>query len=208
MTPILFSDRGCPFAHRVLALAEHLGAPLDRREAIVGEKPRGLSRYSTSGRIPLLVDGELVVSESRVILEHLAERHGFAEALPRSLVDRTRHRHAMAVTDAVLAPRLFLAAEAPMDPRRLDDALSWIEDATARTEPAPSLLAFHLAPIGLRFRWWLPSGAVTRAILARPALARWLDDAAELDAVARTSPDLATHCADVARARSAGLVPA
>ncbi|TNF28732.1 MAG: glutathione S-transferase family protein, partial [Deltaproteobacteria bacterium] len=178
--PVLFSDRGCPFAHRVLALFEHLGCPVERRESLVGDRPEGLERYSASGRIPLLVHGELVLTESRVILEYLTERYGFADALPRDLGDRALHRHAMVVADEHLVPRLTGKASGD-DERRLADALDALEAATATAPPRPSLLALHLGPLWLAFGSWQPYGAVTRAIEARPQLREWLDGAARLE---------------------------
>ena len=92
---ILFSDRSCPYAHRVLALALHLGIALERREAPVGDTPDGLQGYSAAHSLPLFVEGPLVLSESRVMLEHLAEAVGFVDAWPDDLAARTRHRQAM-----------------------------------------------------------------------------------------------------------------
>lgn len=203
--PRLFSDRGCPFAHRALALIEHLGCPVERRESRVGDKPEGLERYSRSGQIPLLVHGDLVLTESRVMLEHLAEHHGFGDAYPADLGARTAHRHAMAVVDAVLVPLLRLTPVTVNGPR-LEDALTALEVATATTAPRPCLLALHVAPMWLRFRLWQPAGAVTRAAEARPALCAWLDAAVQLPCVARTAPDPRTHLEDLERARQAGLL--
>lgn len=205
--PILFADRGCPFAHRVLALLDHLGHAPDLRESAVGEKPPGLARYSSSKRIPLLVHGELVLNESRVMLEHLAKHFDFADGLPSELSTCTLHRHAMAVVDDFLAP-LLVRRLADSDRPRLDDVLTALESATATQRPEPSLLAFHVAPIWLRFRWWHPRGAVTRAIEAREPLCTWLDAATRLPSVARTSPDRAVQREDLERARRAGLLPA
>lgn len=206
--PILFSDRGCPFAHRVLSFAAHLGCALDHREARIGEHPPGLGRYSRSGRIPLLVDGELVLTESRVILEYLAERHACANAYPGDLAARTLHRHAIAVADEHLVPRLLeRTPSVPGDPR-VEDVLDAIEVATATTPPKPCLLAFHLGPLWLAFGTWQPHGAVTRAIEARPALRAWLDAAAALPDVARTAPDPERLAQDLMCARAAGLLPA
>jgi len=81
---ILFSDRGCAFAHRVRALLDHLQCPVDLRESMVGEKPEALYQYSSSGRSPLLVHGDLVLMESRVMLEHLAEYYAFEDSYPTS----------------------------------------------------------------------------------------------------------------------------
>jgi glutathione S-transferase len=200
--PILFHDRGCPFAHRVIALAEHLGIDLERRQSLLGDKPAGVEQYSSSSAIPLLVDGDLVITESRVMLEHLAERYGFTDAYPDELMRRTRHRHAMAVTDEHLVPALMYGRAS----RRLDDALRALEQVIDRP-PHPCLMTLHVAPIWLRFRLWRPTDEVTRAIEARPTLARWLDDAAALPCVARTAPDPETHARDLVRAREAGLLP-
>lgn len=202
---ILFCDRGCPFAHRVLALFEHLGHPFDRREVAVGSKPEGLEHYSASERLPLLVQGELVITESRVMLEHFAEHYGFTNAYPRDLATRTLHRHAMAVVDDYLVPLLMKRITG--DDRRLGDALAAIEAATATTRPLPCLLAIHLAPVWNAFRAWYPDEATTRAIQARPSLRRWLDKALALDCIARTAPDPAVIERDLNRARAAGLLP-
>lgn len=205
-TPILFSDRSCPFAHRVLALLEHLGAPVERRESPVGEKPDGLERYSWAKRIPLLVHGDLVLTESRVILEHLAEYHGFADAYPADLAARSLHRHAMAVVDRAIVPVIFGRKQADADDPLLADTLRALAVATATVAPRPCLLALHVAPMWQRARCWQPAGVVVRAVEAHSALCRWLDAVAELDCVMRTAPDRAAHLEDLARARQAGLL--
>lgn len=173
---------------------------------MVGEKPEGVHDYSASGRIPLLVHGDLVLTESRVMLEYLAAHHPFADAYPHDLGARTLHRHAMAVVDDFLARRLLRPTGDEEGPR-LEDVLRALEAATS-APPLPSLLSLHVAPIWLRFRLWWPKGGITRAIEARPALSAWLDAAVELDCLARTAPDPATHMEDVARARRAGLISA
>ncbi len=203
--PVLYCDRGCPFAHRALALFTHLDVPFERHEVRVGEKPAGIERYSASGRIPLLVHGTLVLTESRVMLEYLAERYELADAYPGDLRERTLHRHAMAVADDYLAPRL-LGRAAGRD-ERLPDVLDAVEAATATTPPIPCLLALQLAPLWNAFCAWYPNGDVTRAIEARPPLRSWLDAANALDCVARAAADPATLAEDLNRARAAGLLP-
>lgn len=202
---ILFSDRGCAFAHRVLALLDYLECPADLRESLVGEKPAGLYQYSLSGRLPLLVHGNLVLMESRVMLEHLAEYYELEESYPVELGARSRHRHAMAVIDGVLVPLLF--GRTDVDTRRLDDALRVLEAAFATVPPRACLLVFHVAPIWLRFRLWHPVHTVTHAIQARASLCGWLDAAVQLVSLRRTAPDPATHEEDLIRARQAALLP-
>jgi len=204
--PILFSDRGCPFAHRVLALLDHLGAPVERRETAVGAKPAGLEQYSAAKRIPLLVHGDLVLTESRVIAEHLAEYHSFADAYPDDVATRSRHRHAMALLDLTIVPVLFGRKQIAIGDLQLDDALRALAAATESTTPRPCLLSLHAAPMWLRLRWWQPTGTVARAVQARPTLQAWLDATIELACVNRTAPDREAHTDDLVRARQAGLV--
>ncbi len=205
VTPILFSDRGCPFAHRILALLDHLEVPVERRESTVGAKPAGLEQYSVALRIPLLVHGDLVLTESRVIAEYLAEHHGFADAYPDDVVARSLHRHAMALFDRTIVPILFDRARA--DDSQLDDVLRALAAATAtETTPRPCLLSLHVAPMWLRLRWWQSTGAVVNATRNHPALRTWLDATTELACVTRTAPDREAHLEDVARARRAGLI--
>jgi glutathione S-transferase len=200
---ILFSDHGCPFTHRVLALLDHLGHQPERRESMVGEKPDGVHQYSSSGCVPLLVHGDLVLTESRVMLEHLAEHYELAGAYPADLGARSRHRQAIAVVDDFLAPLLFARADTEVDGPRLDDVLGFVEHATATVAPHACLLAFHVAPIWLRFRWWHPAGSVTRAVEARGKLCGWLDAVVELDSLKRTASDPATPAQALSRARKA-----
>jgi len=185
--PLLLADRGCPYAQRVLALLDHLGVAHDAREAPVGQVPDGLLSWSPSGRIPLLVHGAVVIGESRVMLEHLAEAYGFESGYPRALVARTLQRHAMALMDSVVAPRLA-AGDAGLDVPRIAECLDIFESVAVATPLEPCLFTFHFAPVWLRFQWWRPSGAVTRAIRSRPRLAAWLDGAAGLASVVRTAP--------------------
>jgi len=185
--PLLLSDRGCPYAHRVLSLLDHLGVTHEARQAPIGQLPDGLRSWSPSGRVPLLVHGEIVIGESRVMLDYLAEAYAFASAYPRELAARTLQQHAMALMDIVVAPRLSLG-DKDLDEPRVAECLDIFESVAVATPFEPCLLAFHFAPVWLRFQWWRPNGAVTRAIRSRPRLAAWLDRAATLASVARTGP--------------------
>jgi glutathione S-transferase len=182
--PVLFADRGCPFAHRVRALLAHLEVAYDLHEAPIGERPEGLERWSSSGRIPFLVHGPLAIGESLVMLEYLAEAYGFTGAWPEGLVPRTLQRHAMALMDSFVAPRV-LREDGPVTAARLSECLDVIEAVTQATAPVPSLLAFHLAPIWICALSFRPDGTVIQAIRERPALAGWLDEAAGIAALRR-----------------------
>ena len=50
-------------------------------------------RYSPSGRVPVLVDGELTVFDSMAIMEYASERYGSGGLLPTDQASATRiHR--------------------------------------------------------------------------------------------------------------------
>lgn len=187
-------------------MLDYLDVAFNRREAALGTKPAGIERYSPSGRIPLLVHEGLTISESRVILDYLAGRYGFADAYPDDLVPRTRHRYAIAVADDVLAPLLFPGAVADNE-LRTTEVLDAMEAATATVRPGASMLAMHLGPLWFAFRAWHPGGPTTRAIRARPALHEWLEAAAALPFVTRSATDPAIVARDLRRARDAGLIP-
>lgn len=205
--PILFGDRGCPFAHRVRALLEHLGLALDLREAAIGEMPEGIDDYTQRKRIPLLVHDELVLGESRVMLEYLAEWSGFDEAYPADPRQRAAHRYAMALVDDTLVPLLMGRVSMPNDSTSLDETLEVLQRATALVPPHANLLALHIAPLWRAFQLWHPGCVVIRAIEARPELLRWLDTATNLPCVSNTATSVETLQEDMEHARGAGLLP-
>ncbi len=59
---------------RVLWLLEELGLPYEHQP----ERPRSepVTRLNPSGKVPLLIDGETVISDSTAILHYLADREG------------------------------------------------------------------------------------------------------------------------------------
>jgi glutathione S-transferase len=181
---MVFADRDCPYAHRIIAMLEHLGVAHDRHEVPIGQKPEGLHRWSPSGRIPVLVVGDVALGESRVVLEYLAEAHGYAGAFSGDLVQRTLEKHAMALVDGHVAPLLFRGG--PIAEARLAECLDLIADATRRA-PREGVLAFHAAPVWQRFAWWRPESHVTLAVRARPHLHAWLEASVSLPAVVRTA---------------------
>jgi glutathione S-transferase len=193
--PHVFADEACPFAHRVLALLDHLGLAYDLTESPVGMKPPGLEQWSPSGRIPFFVHGPLAIGESRVILEYLAEEYGLESGRPRGPVERAQQGHAMALFDGSVVPRI----RGDDDAGRRDhlvECLDVLTSVTRASPPEPSVLAFHVAPMWLRLQWWRPEGRATREIRERPELAAWLDAVANLASIARTSPSREQRTAD------------
>jgi len=90
---------GIPFEERVISLYE----PGSREEIL---------RYSSAGKVPVLLDGENAIWETIAILEYLAERFPKAELWPREAYARA---HARAVAAEMHAGFQALRKACPMN---------------------------------------------------------------------------------------------
>lgn len=195
----------CPFAHRTLALLEHLDVDHESVEIDLDDRPRGFLDRSPTGRVPMLEEGELLLYESRVINEYLAEREGWESAYPADVGLRARHRLAMKQWDAVVIDAWYPSlgsgeiGEDAREPirRELAELAATVADPATRTE---SLLGFHCATHWVRMRildgasplpGWVESGW--------PPLATWLDRSADVPAIGATLPDPGSIRAGYAR---------
>lgn len=204
MKPVhVYSDFGCPFAHRVLAILTELGLEFEHHESEIGVHPKGLELHSPSGRLPILVHGDLVLGESVVILEYLADRFGFDAPFHRDSASRARQREVLAMVDVHLTPLVFTSGEPP-DMARFEEFLDVLTRAIL-PGPAP-LLTFVLGPVWLRLRWKGDSADFMRSIRARPLLEDWLDAMADQKSVTDTAPARAAVRREVLSARAAGRI--
>lgn len=188
----LVADEGCPFAHRILALGVHLGLDLATVEVPIGSKHPVAAAHSPTGRVPLLVHGALVLGESVVIGDYLAEVFGWP-GFPDPPGERARHREAMALFDSFVVPGVFQPL--PVHPRA-EETLELLDVLVAGLPEEPSRLAFHLAPFYLRLVLWYPEGPLRAAVARLTRLDAWLGAVCRLDAVAQPAPsatEAATH---------------
>lgn len=74
-------------AMRVIWMLEELGAPYEH----IASPPRSdeARRYNPSGKVPALVDGEDILTDSMAIVTYLADKHGKLTA-PAGTVERAR----------------------------------------------------------------------------------------------------------------------
>jgi glutathione S-transferase len=192
-------------SRRVLLVAAHLNLPL---ELVVVDLPKGEQRgaphlkRNPNGRVPVLEDGDLVLWESRAIMQYLADKTPGQTLLPadpreRAEVNRWLFWCAahMAPACAVLVRERFVKTFSgqPADP--VEEARG--EELFAQTA---AVLDAHLAD-----KIWVAHNRVTLAdyslaagfALAGPArlpvvdyphLRAWLGRVQELDAWQRTAP--------------------
>lgn len=178
------------------AAFEEIVVPLDRPDT----KDR-LRAVSPTGRVPVLRDGELVVWDSLAICEHVAERFPEARLWPRDTGARALARSVSAEMHSGFADLrrelpMNIVARTPRDPspdalRDIARVLAIWSDLRARSAAAGPFLFGDFtiadamfAPVVTRFVTYgvaVPADAraYMDAVLALPAMQRWIADAAE-----------------------------
>jgi glutathione S-transferase len=168
-----------------------LGIPFEE-EVIFLDKPDAqekIRRHNPAGRVPCLIDGELVVWDSLAILEYLAERHPAlwpAERAPRARarsVAAEMHsgfpalRNAMSMNVRKRFPGKGRSAEVDLEIRRIEEI--WGEARKPFLFGDFCAADAMYAPVVLRFRTYEPplapaTRAYMDAMLALPAMREWI----------------------------------
>ncbi|HEX5378169.1 MAG TPA: glutathione S-transferase family protein [Phenylobacterium sp.] len=204
MTPTLYSHPFASFCQKVLIALYENGTPFEHHLVDLGDPPARESflKLSPFGKMPALVDGGRVVTESSIIIEYLDRRHpGPAPMLPddpdRALEVRAKDRfYDLYVADPmqkIVADRL--RPEGADDPVGVEAARATLRTAydlieaemagrpwaagsafsMADCAAAPALFyADWVEPIGVRR---LNTGAYLARLTARPSFARVIEDA-------------------------------
>lgn len=179
----------------------HFGIPFEEDQVLLGEdeKTKELFRKKTpAGKVPVLIDGDVVVHESIAIIEYLAERFPHKKIWP---TDRKQRAAARAISAEMHAGFPALRANAPMNlrasyPNRLDlDLLAadlkrveWLWGEQLQKSGGPYLFEEFTAadamyaPLASRIRTYeLPTSDLAAeyvdAIYALPAFQQLLADA-------------------------------
>lgn len=95
----------------------HFGIPFEEELLLLngeGWKQKMIAR-SPTGRVPVLIDGELAIPETLAIIEYLADRFADKAIWPRNMADRARARAAAAEMHAGFGQ---LRGRAPMNLRK------------------------------------------------------------------------------------------
>ena len=81
----LFSDASDHYSHRVRMVVAEKGVNVDIVDVSPGKKPEDLAEINPYNTLPTLLDRELVLFESTVIMEYLDERFPAPSAAARSI---------------------------------------------------------------------------------------------------------------------------
>lgn len=88
----LFSDPLCPYCHRVRMVLAEKGITVDVVDVDAKNLPEEVRVLNPYGTVPTLVDRDLRLYESRIIMEYLDERFPHPPLLPVDPVSRANSR--------------------------------------------------------------------------------------------------------------------
>lgn len=121
----LFSDPRCLYSHRVRIVLAEKGIHYEIQDVSPGNMPEDLIELNTYGEVPTLIDRDLVLYNSQVIMEYLDERFPHPPLMPVDPVSRARTRLLLhrierdwySLADAILNKGEKSAAKARKDMR-------------------------------------------------------------------------------------------
>ena len=87
-----FSDSNCHYCHRVRIVLEEKGVSADLVESDSSNPPIEVREINPYGTLPTLIDRDLILYESKVIMEYLDERFPHPPLLPVYPVARAESR--------------------------------------------------------------------------------------------------------------------
>lgn len=156
----LVAQLSCPYVHRCRALLEDRRVPHTVEHIDLRQKPTWFSALSTSGRVPMLLDGDVVVEDSTKIMRYLDARWG-----PRELNTEEDHarlqRDMTPVEDAITALWRLQSSPSPEETRARVQALESVtarlrchdRGAPASADVSLTLLDCTAVPMLYRLQW-------------------------------------------------------
>lgn len=186
----LYTASVCPFAQRPRALLRRLDIPFEEVEIDLDDRPAEFLALTPTGKVPLLVEDDFRLYESLVVIEHLADAHGWDDALSDDPRRRARQRLAMKQWDDVVVPAWYRSLKAgTLDGEaEVRGELEQMERSVAGGA-VDALPGFACATHWARARILADSSPLPGLVdRERPELAAWLDRAAEMEAIRATLP--------------------
>ena len=96
----LYSSPACPYSHRTRLVLAEKGIAVEILNIDPDDKPEDLLDLNPYHSVPTLVDRDLVLYDSRIIMEYLDERFPHPPLMPVDPVSRARSRLALFRIDA------------------------------------------------------------------------------------------------------------
>ncbi len=102
----LYQRTDCPFSWKVRIALTELSLEYEAVDTILGEKHAEVLRLSPTGNVPVLVDGDIAIWESSVILDYLDHRYALGRLIPFEPVAETRVRLLQTYSDKTVGINL------------------------------------------------------------------------------------------------------
>ncbi len=108
---ILYELSLSPFVQKVKIALREKGIPFERRDAFAGEHRQDFERLSARREVPILVDGDITIYDSTIILDYIDERWPDPPLVPSDPGERARHRMLEELCDTELEAINFCIGE-------------------------------------------------------------------------------------------------
>jgi glutathione S-transferase len=183
MSLTLYDAARCPYCARVRIVLAEKEVAYETVEIDLRDRPAWIYEKNSTGRVPVLEEGEWLLPESAVIMEYLEERFPAPALLPSARDERALGRLRIFRMDELTDPYYELRREEDGARGRLDAQLGRIDEAL-RERPWLGGSDYGLADIAY-VPWLLRARDLLGFDLgAFPALADWLERMLERPAVA------------------------
>lgn len=132
----LYSDPRDHYSHRVRLVLAEKGIVVDVEDVNPNRQPRHLADLNPDNTVPTLVDRELALYRSAVIMEYLDERFPHPPLLPVYPVARAQSRLLMYRIERDWSAHLDVLVRGKGGARMLDRAHTALREAVVATAPA------------------------------------------------------------------------
>lgn len=123
----LFSSPTCPYSHRARIVLAEKGINFEVVDVVADKLPEDLLDLNPYHTVPTLVDRELVLYNSQVIIEYLDERFPHPPLMPVDPVSRAKSRLALHRIDQDWYPQVDELES--KDPKRAEKARKILRDS-------------------------------------------------------------------------------
>ena len=130
----LYSGTTCPFSQRCRIVLYEKGMDFQVIDVDLFAKPEDIAMVNPYGRVPVLVDRELVLFEPNIINEYIDERFPHPQLMPPDPILRARARQLLQTLENELFRHMRVLEEAQEEAPR-DQARQTIRDQLVQLAP-------------------------------------------------------------------------
>ncbi|RMA79487.1 glutathione S-transferase N-terminal domain-containing protein [Umboniibacter marinipuniceus] len=139
-----FSNATCQFCHRVRIVLAEKGVTVEIVDVDLNDKPQELLELNPYGTVPTLLDRDLALYESKVMMEYLDERFPHPPLLPVYPVARAESRQLMYRIERDWAP-LISVIQTHEDPKVAELARKRLREGLLSTAPVFGELDYFMS---------------------------------------------------------------